>query len=162
MTTLATDGLTLGHVAITLVAIVSGFLLLFAMLGGRGPKTLTQIFLFFTLMTSVTGYFFHTDHVTPAQIVGGVALTVLAVALYALYGRHLAGIWRPVYVVTAVASLYLNMFVLVVQLFLKVPALHALAPAGGGPVFGAAQGAVLLFFVVTGWLAVKRFRAYAM
>src|ERR1700742_3035665 len=110
MTNLATDPITLGHVAITLIAIVSGFLLLFAMLGGRGPKTLTQTFLLFTFLTSATGYLIRPagPAPSPAQIVGGVALVVLAVAAYALYGRRLAGFWRPVYVATAVISLYLN------------------------------------------------------
>ncbi len=159
MTDLATDPITLGHVAITLIAIASGFLLLFAMLGGKGPKTLTQIFLLFTFLTSATGYLLRpaVPPPSPAQVVGGVALVVLAVAVYALYGRRLAGAWRPVYVVTAVLSLYLNVFVLVIQSFLKVLA-PAVPPAG--PVFGAVQGVVLIFFVVTGWLAVRRFHPH--
>jgi len=82
-----------------------------------------------------------------------VALLIAAATLYALYLKHLAGAWRPIYVIGAVLSLYLNVFVLVVQLFLKVP-----KPAiTGGPVFGGVQLAVLLAFIVTGWLSTKRF-----
>jgi hypothetical protein len=162
MTNLAMDPLTLGHVAITLIGLVAGLVVLAAMIGGRELKGWTAVFLLFTVLTSVTGYFFHNDHLTPGQIVGAISLVVLAAALYAFYGRQLAGIWRPVYVVTATLALYLNFFVLVVQLFLKVPPLHALAPTGGGPVFGAAQGVVFLAFVVAGWRAVRDFRPSAL
>jgi len=160
MTHLAMDPLTLGHVAITLIGIVSGLVVLAAMVRGQDLKGWTAIFLLFTVLTSVTGFFFPntSGKLTPAQNVGILSLIILAVALYALYGRRLAGAWRTVFVVTAVLALYLNCFVLVIQSFLKVPALHVLAPTGGGPVFGAAQGAVLLAFMVAGWLAVKHYR----
>jgi hypothetical protein len=166
MTALATDPLTLGHTAISLVAIVTGLMVLAAMLKGQTPVRLTGIFLTLTVLTSVTGFLFHNDHVTPGQIVGAVSLVVLVVALFALYGRHLAGRWRTAYVVTAVAALYLNVFVLVIQSFLKVPALQALAPAvppnpPGGPVFAAVQGIVLLFFVLVIIGAWRRFRPMA-
>ncbi len=86
---------------------------------------------------------------------------LLAGALAALYVYHLKGAWRPVYVVCAVAALYFNCFVLVVQSFLKIPPLHALAPNGSEPPFALAQGLVLVFFLVTGFLAVKHFRPAA-
>jgi len=91
------------------------------------------------------------------MIVGAISLIILAVALFSLYGRHLAGRWRTAYVITAILALYLNVFVLVIQSFIKIPSLHALAPAvpPAGPVFGAVQVLVLLAFVVAGWLAVK-------
>ena len=160
MTELAMDPLTLGHTAITLIAIVTGLVVLAAMVRGQDLKGWTAIFLLFTVLTSATGYLLPptAPPPTPAQIVGAISLVDLAIALFALYGRHLAGVWRPVYVVTAVFSLYLNCFVLVVQSFLKIPPLHALAPTGGGPVFGAAQGVVLVAFLVAGWLAVRRYR----
>lgn len=160
MTNLAMDPLTLGHVAITLIGILSGLVVLVAMIGGQDRKGWTAIFLLFTVLTSATGYLLPptVPPPTPAQIVGAISLIDLAIALYAIYGRKLMGAWRAVYVVTATISLYLNCFVLVVQSFLKVPSLHALAPTGAGPVFGAAQGAVLLAFVVAGWLAVKHYR----
>jgi len=95
--------------------------------------------------------------VTPGMVVGAISLIVLAVALFALYGRHLAGRWRTAYVITATLALYLNVFVLVIQSFIKVPPLHALAPSipPAGPVFAAIQGMVLLAFLVAGWKAVK-------
>ena len=148
---------TLLHTAISLIAIVAGLMALAAMLKGQTPVRLTGIFLGLTVLTSLTGYLFQNASITPAQITGAVSLAILAVALFAYYGQHLAGRWRTAYVVTAVAALYLTCFVLVIQSFIKVPALHALAPAvpPAGPVFGAVQGVVLIAFLVAGWLAVK-------
>jgi len=157
MTTLATDPLTLVHLAISLLAIVTGLPVLAAMLKGKTPVTLTGIFLGLTVLTSATGFLFHNEHVTPAMIVGAISLIILAVALFSLYGRHLAGRWRTAYVITAILALYLNVFVLVIQSFIKIPSLHALAPAvpPTGPVFGGVQAVVLLAFVAVGWLAVR-------
>ena len=161
MTTLATDPLTLVHLAISLLAIVTGLPVLAAMMKGQTPVTLTGIFLGLTVLTSVTGFLFHNEHVTPAMIVGAISLIILAVALFSLYGRHLAGRWRTAYVITAILALYLNVFVLVIQSFIKIPALHAFAPSipPAGPVFGAVQGVVLIAFVIAGWVAVKAGRA---
>jgi len=155
MTTLSTDPLTLLHVLITLIAIASGFVVLAQMLKSVLSAGWTGTFLATTVLTSVTGFvFFHPPTFSPAQHVGIVALLIAAATLYALYLKHLAGAWRPIYVIGAVLSLYLNVFVLVVQLFLKVP-----KPAiTGGPVFGAVQGIVLIAFVIAGWRGVKRFR----
>ena len=157
MTQLATDPLTLIHLAISLAAIVTGLMALAAMLKGRTPVTLTGVFLTLTVLTSVTGFLFHNEHITPGQVIGAISLVILAVALFALYGRRLAGRWRTAYVMTAVAALYLNVFVLVIQSFIKIPALHALVPAipPAGPVFGGVQGAVLVAFIFAGWLAIK-------
>jgi hypothetical protein len=163
MTTLATDPLTLVHLALSLAASATGLPVLAAMLKGQTPVTLTGIFLGLTVLTSVTGFLFHNDKVTPGMVIGAISLIVLAVALFALYGQHLAGRWRPVYVITATLALYLNVFVLVTQSFIKVPPLHALVPAipPAGPIFGAMQGVVLLAFVVAGWRAVKAGRIVA-
>jgi hypothetical protein len=147
------------HTLITLVAIVAGLVMLYGMLGNRRMDAVHGVFLLFSVLTAVTGFMLQIKPVTPAVILGGLLTVVLVVALVARYLRGMAGAWRWIYVVTAVASLYLNCFVLVVQSFVKVPALHALVPSvpPGGPLFGAVQGAVLLFFVVTGFLAVRRF-----
>jgi hypothetical protein len=155
-----TDLLTNLHVLITLVGIVSGLVVLGALTRGALPRGWNAVFLVFNILTSVTGYaFFSNNHpVTPAQIVGAIALADLALAVYALYGRRLAGGWRATYVVTATIALYFNVFVLVAQLFQKLPPLNGQPPITGGPLFGTAQGVVLLFFVAMGWLAVKRFR----
>ena len=157
MTTFGTDPLTLIHLAISLAAIVAGLLAVGPMLKGQTPVTLTGIFLGLTVLTSLTGFLFSNSSVTPAQITGVVSLLVLAVALFALYGRHLAGRWRTAYVITAVAALYLNVFVLVIQAFIKIPALHALAPSipPAGPAFGGVQGVVLIGFLILGWKAVR-------
>ena len=160
MTELSTDPLVLGHVAITLIAIVSGLYVLWSLLMGRLPARANQVFLLFTFLTSATGFLISpaVPPPSPAQITGVVALIALAGALYAFYGRHLTGAWRSVFVATAILGLYLNVFVLVIQAFQKVPALQPLAGnPPGGPLFGAVQGAVLLLFLAAGWLAVKRF-----
>jgi hypothetical protein len=161
MTHLGTDVLTLSHTAITLIAIFSGLVVVAQMLKSRLSSGWTGVFLATTLLTSVTGFvFFHPPHPpTPAQITGVIALVILAAALVALYLKHLTGIWRPIYVVGAVISLYLNVFVLVIQSFQKVPSpfqpMEGVPP--GGPVFGAVQGIVLVAFVLAGWKAYKNF-----
>jgi hypothetical protein len=148
---------TLIHVIISLIGIVSGLIVLFAMFGGKRLDGMTGIFLATTALTSLTGYGFPFEHVLPAHIVGAISLVVLAIAIVARYKFQLAGRSRAIYTVTAVIALYLNYFVLVVQGFLKVPSLHALAPKGNEPPFAIAQGLLLLFFIVAGTLAVKRF-----
>ena len=157
MTELGTDPLTLIHLAISLGAVVAGLMALAAMLKGQTPVTLTGIFLGLTVLTSATGFLFHNTSVTPAMVVGAVSLIVLAVALFAIYGRRLAGRWRTAYVITATVALYLNVFVLVIQSFIKIPALHALAPGipPSDPVFGAVQLLVLIAFIIAGWRGVK-------
>ena len=153
---LSLDPLTLGHTAITFIAIALGLMVLGQMLIGQYCRSLTAGFLLFTILTSATGYLFHQAGAqpTPGQIVGAISLVDLAVALYALYGKHLIGIWRPVYVITALFALYLNVFVLVVQLYLKLPS----PPVTGGPLFGGTQAVVLLAFVIAIWQSVRRFK----
>ena len=163
MTQLATDPLTLVHLAISLAAILTGVPVLAAMLKGKMPIALTGIFLALTVLTSVTGFLFHNTTITPGMIIGAISLLVLAVALFALYGRHLAGRWRAAFVITATLALYLNVFVLVIQSFIKIPALHGLAPSipPSGPVFGAVQAIVLIGFLLAGWRAVMAGRKQA-
>ena len=146
------------HTAISLIAIVSGLSVLYGLLTANRMRAMTALFLVTTIATSVTGYFFHRDHILPSHIVGAISLVVLAAACVALYASGLRGGWRRVYVVSAVLALYLNVFVLVVQLFLKVPSLHALAPNGSEPPFVLVQGAVLVAFVALAVLALRRFR----
>ncbi len=145
------------HVLISLVGILAGLVVLFGMIGSRRMDGWTLVFLLFTLATSVTGFFFPFHGVTPAITLGIISLIVLAPTFAARYLFALAGVWRPIYVIGAVGALYFNCFVLVVQLFAKVPALHALAPTGTEAPFKLAQGATLLFFAVTGIMAVRRF-----
>lgn len=151
------DTYTLIHVAISLAGIVSGLIVLFGMLGGKRLDGLTSLFLFTTALTSITGFGFPFKRLEPPHIVGIVSLVVLLLAILARYKFHLAGQWRAIYVITAVMALYFNFFVLVVQGFLKVPALHALAPNGNEAPFVIVQGIVLVLFIVLDVLAVKRF-----
>jgi hypothetical protein len=144
------------HTLISLIGIVSGLIVLVAMLGGRGSAW-TGLFLLTTVLTSVTGFMFHSASFGPPQIVGVISLVALAFAIAALYLGRLAGAWRWIYVVTAVLALYFNVFVGVAQSFDKIPALHALAPTATETPFKVAQLIVLLIFVVLGIRAVKRF-----
>jgi len=155
--------LVLVHVVISLIAIVAGLVVMFAMLDSNRMSGLTGIFLLLTILTSATGFVippFLTDKLLPSHAIGILSLILLAVACYALYGARLSGMWRWIYVVTALVALYLNCFVLVIQSFLKIPALSALAPGAPptGPVFGAVQLVVLAFFAFMTFRAVKRFR----
>lgn len=146
------------HVVLSLIGIAAGLVVLFAAFHAKAPPGWTALFLVTTILTSATGYFFPADRVLPSHIVGAVSLAVLALAVGALYQFRLAGAWRWVYVVTAVAALYLNVFVAVAQAFLKIAPLHDLAPTQKEPPFAIAQGIVLLAFIVAGFLAVRRFR----
>ena len=148
------------HIVISLIAIVAGIIVMFGMLGSNPMPGLTAIFLLFTILTSVTGFLFPFKGVTPADVVGALSLLLLAIACIALYIMKLSGGWRWIYVVTALISLYLNVFVLVIQSFLKIPALSAVAPGNppSGPVFAVVQGIVLVFFVLMIIGAVRRFR----
>ena len=148
---------TLIHVAISLVGILTGFVVAFGMLASKLCPGWTTVFLWTTLATSVTGFFFPFHGFTPAIGVGIVSLLILAPVFHARYVRKLAGAWRWVYVVGAMLALYLNFFVLIVQSFLKIPALHTLAPTQQEPPFGLAQGAALLFFIVLGIVATRKF-----
>lgn len=148
---------TLVHIAISLIGIAAGFGVLSGFLASRDAAPWTKTFLSFTILTSVTGYFFPFDHVLPSHIVGGVSLVVLAMAVAALYVFRLAGAWRWIYVASAVAALYLNTFVLVVQTFIKNPALKELAPTQSESPFVITQALLLIAFVVLGALAVRRF-----
>jgi hypothetical protein len=150
---------TLIHIAISIAGIVSGFGLLAGLVAGRLYPRWADVFLATTITTSVTGFFFPFHGVTPGIVVGVVSLVALAVACYALYVRRLNGVWRRAFVITAVLSLYLNVFVLVVQTFQKNPALVEIAPEQSGPAFAITQAIVLGVFGWLGFIAVRRFRA---
>jgi hypothetical protein len=149
------------HTALSLIAIATGLVVLRGLLRNDALNGWTLWFIVTTLATTLTGFLFPFRGFTPAIGTGIVSMVVLAATIPARYVFHLAGVWRPVYVVGAVFSLYLNCFVLVVQSFLKVPALNALAPQGNEPPFAITQGIVLVLFVIAGYLAVRRFRPAA-
>lgn len=161
---------TLIHVAITLVAIGAGFVVVFGMIGShRLPKT-TAVFWAFTVLTTVTGFMFFLSPtqakvVTPALLTGVVATVVFLFGLAALYAKHLYGAWRWIYVVSAVISLYLNVFVLITQTFQKIKLINPAAPMVGPPFapptdfqFAVAQGVALVIFVMLGIVGVIKFR----
>jgi hypothetical protein len=158
---LSIDNFTLLHVAITLIAIASGLIVLLGMLGARRLPAWTALFLVTTILTSVTGFMFPIHGFTPALGVGIISMVILAIALLALYSKHLAGPWRWIYVATAVTALWFNVFVLIVQSFQKLSALHALAPTQSERPFLIAQGVALAAFLVLGILAALKFRPAA-
>jgi hypothetical protein len=149
------------HVAISLIAIVTGLVVLAGLLKGQGLAGWTMVFLLTTVATSLTGFGFPFERLLPSHIVGAISLVALAVAIVARYRFRLATTWRTTYVVAAVLSLYLNVFVLVVQSFMKVPALNALAPTQSEPPFAVAQTIVLVIFLALGYRAVVSFQKTA-
>jgi hypothetical protein len=150
--------LTLLHTLISLVGILTGAIVMWGLIKNDYNKGVTLTFLVFTIATSVTGFlFFPFVKFLPSHAVGTLSLIILAISLYALYAKRLSGSSRWIYVVTAVAAQYFNVFVLVVQLFLKVPALHELAPQQSEPPFVITQAVVLVAYLVVGFLGVKRF-----
>lgn len=155
--TMILDLLTLVHVVLSLAGIGAGFVVLFGMLTAKRLDGWTKFFLWTTVATSVTGFFFPFHRLLPSHIVGIVSLIVLAIAIRTYSRLHLPGAWRKTYVISAVIALYLNVFVSIAQLFLKVPALKALAPTQSEPPFQITQLVVLVLFIVLGALAVKRF-----
>lgn len=152
------DLFTLIHIVISLAGIASGFVVVGSWLAGKNFRIWTAFFLATTALTSITGFFFPLTGFTPAVAVGLISLVLMAVAIYALCVSKLAGIWRNTFVITATTTLYLNFFVLLAQLFQKVPALKALAPTQAEPPFAASQGLVFLLFIVLGIGAVRGFR----
>jgi len=145
------------HVLLSLIGIVAGLIVVYGLLTSQRLTTLTHVFIWTTVATTLTGFGFPFNGFTPALGTGIVSTLLLILVVVAYYVKKLAGPWRKVYVITAVAALYLNVFVLIVQSFLKIPALHALAPQGNEPPFAIAQGITLLIFIALGYLSVKRF-----
>jgi hypothetical protein len=148
---------TIVHVVISLIGIVSGLIVMFGLFAANRLNGWTALFLTTTVLTSVTGFGFPFTHVTPGIKLGVLSLIALAIAILARYAFHMAGAWRKTYVITAMLSLYFNCFVLIVQLFEKVPALHALAPTQKEPPFAIAQLVLLALFITFTIIAAKKF-----
>lgn len=148
---------TMVHVLISLIGIGSGVVVAYGLVVGKPLPGLTAIFLTTTVLTSLTGFLFPFEHLLPSHILGILSVLALAGAIVGRYVLHLEGAGRSLYAVCAVIALYFNVFVLVAQSFMKVPALHALAPTQKEPPFAIVQGIVLVIFVVLGILAVKNF-----
>jgi hypothetical protein len=152
---------TIIHTLISLVAIFTGIVVVFGMLGGKRLDGWTKWFLITAVATTITGFFFPFHGFTPAIGLGIISLPFLAITIFARYSKDLAGAWRWIYVIGAVICLYFNLFVLVVQLFEKVPALHAMAPTQTESPFKLTQVCVLVVSAVLAIIAVIRFHLRA-
>jgi hypothetical protein len=150
---------TLVHVLISLVGILSGFVVLFGMFVGKRLDGWTKVFLAMTVATSATGFGFPVNHFMPSHAVGIVSLIALAFAIFARYPRRLAGGWRKIYVLGAVMALYLNVFVGTVQAFEKIAALKAIAPTQTEAPFALTQLVLLALFIALGIAAAIKFRS---
>jgi hypothetical protein len=147
---------TIVHVVISLIGIAAGIVFFAALGRGKWIGGVGSLFLLFTILTSVTGFFFPPKPIGPPFIFGVVSLILLAIAHYANTVARVRGWWWQVFIVTALAAQWLNMVVLVVQSYQKVPALHALAPTGGEPAVLVTQGAVLLVILFFGWTTIRK------
>src|SRR5256885_13747443 len=145
------------HTLISLIAIFTGVVVLFGLLAGNRVDGWTKWFLITAVLTTATGFFFPFHGFTPAIGLGIISLPFLALTIYARYPKHLAGAWRWIYAISAVICLYFNLFVLVVQLFEKVPALHTMAPTQTESPFKLTQVCVLVVSAVLAIIAVIRF-----
>ncbi|HEY1424127.1 MAG TPA: hypothetical protein VGF20_11780 [Candidatus Acidoferrum sp.] len=150
--------LTLVHVLISVIGIISGLIVLFGFLKAKRMDGWNAIFLVSTILTSITGYFFPFHKLLPSHILGAISLPVLALALVARYSKHMAGPWLRTYIISAMVAFWLNFFVLIAQAFMKQPALHALAPTGSEPPFLITQVVVMLIFIALTVFAVKHSR----
>jgi hypothetical protein len=157
---LSLSTVTMVHVVISLIGIASGLVVLFGLIKSQSMPGMTALFLLSTILTSATGFMFPFGQLLPSHVIAIVSLILLAIACVALYGMKLSGVWRSIYVVTAMTSLYLNVFVLVIQSFMKIAPLHALAPSipPSEPPFAVVQGLVLVVFIAAIVAAARRFR----
>ena len=151
------DSFTFFHTTLSLIWLVAGFPVVAGLLHSRVPKAWTVIFLVTGVLTCVTGYGFKTSMILPSHVVGALSLVVLALAIFGLYVFHLAGAWRWIYAVSMVIAFWFNSFVAVVQAFMKIPVVNALAPTQSEPPFAVAQIAVLLIIVYLIYASVRRF-----
>jgi hypothetical protein len=150
---------TLIHVVLSLVGIVAGLVVVGGLMAGVRLNGWTGLFFVTTVLTNVTGFGFPFRTLLPSHIVGAVSLVILPIAIAARYWKHLTGAWRQVFVVSTVLALYFNVFVLLVQLFQKIPGLIIVAPGQKGPAFVAAQLLILALFVWLGRAALSGFRS---
>jgi hypothetical protein len=154
---MSTADFTLLHTILSLIAIVSGFIVLGGMYAARRLPGWTELFLVTTALTSITGFFFPNTKITPGQVFGAATLIVMVPTLIALYRFRLHGVWRWIYAGGAVVVLFLNFFVLIAQAFAKVTVLQPLAPTQSEPPFLITEFIVLVIFVVLGVLPLVRF-----
>jgi len=150
---------TLIHVVLSLVGIVTGLVVAGGLAAGRRLDGWTGLFLATTALTNITGFGFPFVTFIASHGVGILSLLILPIVIVARYLKALAGGWRRVFVLGSVLVLYLNVFVLVVQLFRRFPALIAAAPTQKEPPFAVTQLLVLALFVWLGWATDRGYRA---
>jgi hypothetical protein len=146
------------HVFLSLVGIITGFILIFGMIGGKTLPKWAAWFFVTNILTDVTGFLFPFKGITPGIIIGALSLVLLAVAMIGYYGKRLAGSWRARYVITTAVALWFNVFVLIVQSFEKIGPLKAIAPTQAAPPFGITQLAALILMIILTVVAYRRFR----
>lgn len=147
------------HVMVSLIGIGTGLFMGFGMIRGRRWPVMTGTFVATTALTTLSGFLFPFQGVTPAIVIGVFSLIALGIAIVARYGKHMAGRWRKVWVLSAMAALYLNFFIFIVQLFDKTPALQAMGEVQKETVFAGAQLAALVGFLLWTVKAVRQFKA---
>lgn len=147
------------HVMLSLVGIVAGLFVVGGFTAGRRLDGWIGIFLVTTLLTNITGFLFPFTRLLPSHILGGLSLVIIPVSMFALYGKHLKGSWKKIFVLTAVTALYFNVFVLIAQMFTKIPSFIVLSPTQQSPIFGASQLVLLVMFILIGRSAKRGFAA---
>src|ERR1700754_4230054 len=148
---------TVFHLILSMIGIAFGFIVAGGILASNKLPGWTALFLLTTILTNATGFLFPFTKLLPSHIVAIISLVLLAVALYALYGKDLSGVWRTVYIVTAMLALWFNVFVLIAQSFQKVALLNVFAPTGTEPPFAITQGVVLVFSIFAIVVGIRRF-----
>ncbi len=152
------SGLTLFHVILSLIAIVSGIGVAYGLLTARRYDRCTLVYMGTTLLTLVTGFLFPYHGFTPAIGVGILCVLIFIPTALARYSFHMNGLWRPVFVIGSLVLFFFNCLVLIVQSFQKIPALNALAPTGSEPPVAISQAVLLVIFLIVGLFSVRRFR----
>jgi hypothetical protein len=142
------------HVTVSVIGLAAGFVVIAGLLKGERLPGWTAVFLITTVLTNATGFGLPADHFMPSHAVAIISLVVLLIAIVALYGFHLAARWRATYVITASLALWFNVFVLVAQIFNKVP---SLAPLQTQPPFLVTQVVVLALFIMMCIIALRKF-----
>jgi hypothetical protein len=145
------------HVALSLVAIGTGLIVAFGMLTARRLPVATAVFLSSTALTCLTGFLFPYHGMTPGIEIGLLSMVILLLAVVARYRRGMAGAWRHTYIVSTMIALYLNVLILVIQIFAHLTPLTARTPKQFGILFKLTELAVLVAFVVATHFALKRF-----
>jgi hypothetical protein len=146
------------HVLISLIGVASGFIVMVELLRSNYHGNWTAIFLVTTIVTSASGFLFPFSKLLPSHIVGIISLALLAIAMFSFYVQRIHSIWRQIYVLTAMLSLYLNVFVMIIQGFLKIPVLNGLAPTQTEPPFLIVQGVTLVCFLAVIFVAAIRYK----